>query len=179
MERSQAFEQTIEHFKMEIASIRTGRANPALVEQVRVKAYDSSMPLVQLASITTPDPKTIVIQPWDKSVMKDIERALVEADLGMSPVNDGTVLRLNIPMLTEERRGDYLKLLHQKLEQAKVAVRKIREDELRALRDAENDGKISENDLFAKQKELQREVDEHMKTIEDLGEKKEQEITTV
>lgn len=173
------FDAVMRHLEQELIGIRTGRANPGLVENVTVTAYGSPMPLVQLASITTPDPRTIVVQPWDKNVLKDIERGLQQTDLGLTPMNDGTVIRLSIPALTEERRKEYLKLLNTKLEQARVSIRKIREDLLRTMRDAKQEGTLSENDLFSQQKELQKVIDDYGKKIETHGTKKEQEILTV
>jgi len=173
------FDAVMRHLEQELIGIRTGRANPGLVENVTVTAYGSPMPLVQLASITTPDPRTIVVQPWDKNVLKDIERGLQQTDLGLTPMNDGTVIRLSIPALTEERRKEYLKLLNTKLEQARVSIRKIREDLLRTMRDAKQEGTLSENDLFSRQKELQKIIDDYGEKIETHGTKKEQEILTV
>lgn len=173
------FDAVMRHLEQELIGIRTGRANPGLVENVTVTAYGSPMPLVQLASITTPDPRTIVVQPWDKNVLKDIERGLQQTDLGLTPMNDGTVIRLSIPALTEERRKEYLKLLNTKLEQARVSIRKIREDLLRTMRDAKQEGTLSENDLFSRQKELQKVIDDYGEKIETHGTKKEQEILTV
>lgn len=174
-----SFQRTLEHLKTDLLSLRTGRAHPGLIEQIAVTAYNSTLPLVQLASIAAPNPKTLVVQPWDKAMLKDIERALVEADLGMMPVNDGTVLRLAIPTLTEERRHQYLKLLGQKLEQARVAIRKTREEELRTLREGKTAGTLSENEFFARQKNLQKDVDAWVEEISQLGRKKEQDIMTV
>lgn len=173
------FDAVVRHLEQELVSIRTGRANPGLVENVNITAYDNVMPLVQLASITTPDPKTIVIQPWDKNVLKDIERGLQQTELGLTPVNDGNVIRLAIPALTEERRKEYLKLLNAKVEQARVSVRKVREDHLRDLKNAKQEGTLSENDFFSQQKELQKIVDEYVEKIESHGTKKETEIMTV
>ncbi len=173
------FDAVVHHLEQELVGIRTGRANPGLVENVIVSAYGSPMPIVQLASITTPDPRTIVIQPWDKNVLKDIERGLQQTELGLTPMNDGTVIRLTIPALTEERRKEYLKLLNTKLEQSRVSVRKIREDLVRTMRDAKQEGTISENDLFSQQKELQKVVDSYVEKIESHGKKKEEEIMTV
>lgn len=174
-----AFDAVITHLEQELQSIRTGRANPALVEQVKIEVYGSTMPLVQLASITTSDAKTIVVQPWDKNVLKDIERGLSKADVGITPVNDGSSLRLTVPSLTEERRKEYIKLLHSKLELARISIRKNREDFLKILKVGKQDGSISENDFFLRQKELQKSVDEYIKIIEKHGTNKESEIMTV
>ncbi len=173
------FKNIVRHLEQELMGIRTGRANPGLVENVVIAAYGSPMPLIQLASITTPDSRTIVVQPWDKNVLKDIERGLQQTDLGLTPMNDGTVVRLTIPALTEERRKEYLKLLNTKLEQARVSVRMIREELVRTMRDAKQRGTLSENELFSQQKELQKTVDGFMEEIKDHGDKKEQELLTI
>ncbi|MBI4089891.1 MAG: ribosome recycling factor [Candidatus Kerfeldbacteria bacterium] len=173
------FEAAIDHLRQELVSVRTGRANPSLVENVSVEAYGATVPLPQLASTSSADARTIVIQPWDKNVLKDIERALQQAALGMAPVNDGTVIRLSVPPLTEERRREYLKILNSKLEAARVAVRKIREDQQHALRQAKQAGQLSEDQLFAQQKTLQKHVDSYMQQIQALGQQKEQELLTV
>jgi ribosome recycling factor len=173
------FDRAIDHLKQELKGIRTGRANPAFVEAVRVQAYNATLPLVQLASITAQDARTLVIQPWDASTLKEIERALLQAKLGMTPVNDGIALRLTIPVLTEERRKEYQKIMNQKLEAARVAVRKLREEHLRKLREQKQSAALSENSFFNEQKELQKIIDQYIESIEKLGKEKEQEIFTV
>lgn len=174
-----AFDAVLNHLEQELLGIRTGRANPALVEGIKVEAYGSTMPIVQLASITASDPRTIVVQPWDKNVLKDIERGISQSDIGITPVNDGTVLRLTVPALTEERRREYLKILNGKLEHARISIRKIREDRIRELKEAKQEGTLSENDFFAQQKELQKSVDEYIESIAEHGARKEKEILTV
>lgn len=173
------FAAVLAHLEDELLAIRTGRASPGLVEQVSVDAYGSAMPLVQLASISTPDARTIVVQPWDRNLMKEIEKALQQADLGAAPVNDGAVVRLSIPSPTEERRREYLKLLHAKLEAARVSIRQVREDALRARKDAKQRGTISEDAFFAQQKELQKEVDAFVEKVAERGKRKEQELMTI
>lgn len=173
------FQSVIKRLREELLTIRAGRANPAMVEHVSVTAYNSTLPLVQLASITLSDSRTIVIQPWDKSVLKDIENAIAKAKVGITPLNDGSVIRLVMPQLTEERRREYLKLLHQKLEHARVGIRQVREERLQDLRQAKSDGKISEDDFFARQKELQKDVDAFIEQVNTLGKNKEQELLTV
>lgn len=174
-----AFNAVIAHLEQELMGIRTGRANPALVEEIKVEAYGSLMPIVQLASIAVQDARTITIQPWDKTLLKEIEQGIQKSDLGMTPVNDGTILRLTIPALTEERRKEYIKILNGKLEQARVAVRMNREDLLRTMKTNKQDGTLSENDYFTQQKELQKEVDRFVEVIEGHGKKKEEEILTI
>ncbi len=180
MTTSQAqFESVIARLRQDLQNIRAGRANPAMVEHLNVAAYNAAVPLVQLASLTLTDSRTLVIQPWDKNVLKDIEQAVTQANIGITPINDGTVIRLVMPQLTEERRREYLKLLNQKLEHARIAVRKVREAQLQELREKKNDGKISEDAFFAQHKELQKDVDAWMEKIHDLGQRKEQELLTV
>lgn len=173
------FDAAIDHLEQELQTVRTGRANPTLIENLPVEAYGSTAPLRQLASLTTTDARTIVVQPWDKNVLKDIERTLQQANLGMSPVNDGSVIRLSVPALTEERRKEYLKTLSAKLEAARVSIRKIREEQQKSLRQAKQDGQLSEDDLFAQQKELQKNVDAYMERVASLGQQKEQALMTI
>lgn len=173
------FEKTIEFLKQEMTNIRTGRATPSLVENLMVDCYGTKTPLIQLASITVPDPKSIVIQPWDKNSLKDIEKAIQGAQLGLNPVNEGNVVRLPIPPLTEERRKELAKLVHQKIESGKVRIRQTREEIWKNLKNAEKEGEISEDDLFGQQKDLQKIVDDYNKKIQEISEVKEKEIMTI
>lgn len=173
------FTSILSHLESELATIRTGRANPGQLEAVKVKAYSSLLPLAQVASLSAQDARTLVVQPWDKSLLKDIERALAEADLGMTPVNDGSVLRMTVPMLTEERRREYVRQLGTKLEEARVGIRRIREDAVKALKQDKQAGRLSEDAFFAQQRDLQKEVDDVVAEIDRRGQAKEQEIMTV
>lgn len=172
-------EKSIEHFKIEASKIRTGRANPSLVEDLLVDYYGAKTPLKQIASINTPEPRTIAIQPWDRGALGAIESAIRNSDLNMNPTNDGVLVRINIPMLTEERRREMVKVLNQKGEEARIAIRSIREDVLKEIKDAEKAGEISEDDEFAGKDRLQGIVDEYNKKIEEIRAKKEVEIMTV
>jgi ribosome recycling factor len=172
-------EKSIEHFKSEAGKIRTGRANPSLVEDLMVEYYGVKTPLRQIASINTPEPRTITIQPWDRAALAAIEGAIRSSDLNMNPMNDGILVRINIPMLTEERRREMVKMLNQKGEEARIAVRSIREDVLKEIKEAQKAGEISEDDEFAGKEKLQGIVDEYNKKIEELRAKKEVEIMTV
>jgi ribosome recycling factor len=172
-------EKSVEHFIVEIGKIRTGRANPALVENVMVDYYGSKTPLKQIASITAPESRLLVIQPWDKGALVYIESALRESDMGFNPNNDGQLIRINIPALTEERRKEFVKLLSQKAEDAKISVRSVREEAWREIQDIEKEGKISEDDKFTGKDQLQKVVDEYNKKIEEIREKKEKEIMTI
>lgn len=172
-------QRAIEHLKSELAQIRTGRATPTLVENLSVKCYGSQSPLVQLATITAPDPISLLIQPWDKSILKDIEKTFQSSELGLQPVNEGERIRLTIPPLTEERRKELTKIVHDKVEESRIAVRKIRESVLKELRTEEKEKVISEDEFFSSQKELQKITDQIMEDIQEINDKKEKEILTV
>jgi len=169
----------IEHLNQEMGKIRTGRANSALVENLMVDYYGSKTPLKQVASINIPEARLIVIQPWDKDSLVNIEAALRESDLGFNPNNDGQVIRINIPQLTEERRKELVKALNQRSEDAKIAIRNIREEAWKEIQEAEREGKISEDDKFSGKDYLQKIVDEYNKKIEEIRNKKEEEILTI
>jgi len=177
--RKDDLEKAIEHFKNELDKIRTGRANPALVEGLMVDYYGVKTPLKQIASINTPEPRQIVIQPWDRGALVAIETAIRESDLNLNPNNDGALIRVNIPMLTEDRRKDMVKILNQKAEDGRIAIRSIREDNWRDIQDMERKGEISEDDKFKGKEKLQEIVDEYNKKIEEIRAKKENEIMTV
>jgi len=173
------FDKAIDHLKNEIASLRTGRATPALVEDVNVEAYGTKQKIVSLASITVADAKTINIQPWDKSVLADIEAALRNSSLGINPVNDGEMIRVILPDLTTERRAELIKVLHTKLEQARITVRKVREDVRTEIDRALKDKEISEDEKFKYQDDLEKIVKEYNDSIKSIGEEKEKEINKV
>lgn len=173
------FTKSLEHIKTELSQLRTGRANPALVERIIVEAYGSKSPLIELASINIPEARQIVIQPWDPSIVKDIDRAITASNLGVSPTVDGKILRINLPTLTEERRKELIKIMQGILEQGKVQVRNMREDINKTLKNQEKAGDISEDELFAAQKDLQKIVDDINVEIKKIGEAKEKEIMTI
>lgn len=172
-------ENSIEHFKEELNQLRTGRASAALVENMPVDYYGSKSPLKQIAGITVPEPRTITISPWNKDNLVNIEKAIRESQLNLNPNNDGTVIRINIPQLTEERRKDLVKILNQKAEEARITIRKHRENIWEEIQELEKTGDISEDDKFAGKDKLQEAVNEYNKKIEEIREKKEQEILTV
>lgn len=172
-------EKSLEHFKEELNQVRTGRASAALVEGLTVDYYGQKSPLKQVASITIPEPRTIVISPWDKDNLVNIEKALRESQLNLNPNNDGQVIRLNIPPLNEERRKELVKVLNQKAEDGKISIRKHREDMWEAIQKLEKEGKIGEDDKFTGKDKLQEVVDEYNKKIEEIRAKKEEEIMTV
>jgi ribosome recycling factor len=171
--------RSVETFRQELLHIRTGKASVALVEPIRVDYYGSEVPLSQVASVTTPDPKTIAIQPWDKSVLGAIEKAVQKSALGLTPVNNGTFIRLPLPPLTEERRRDLVKVVRRYVEEAKVALRNIRRDTNESLKRAEKDGEISEDDSRTAQDKIQEVTNQHIKELDRLLELKEKEIMEV
>lgn len=169
------FEKSISHFKENLGKVRTGRASTTLVDNLTVEYYGAKSPLKQIASISIPEPRTIVISPWDKSSLASIEKAIKESDLGLNPSNDGQIIRINIPALTEERRKEFVKVLNGEAESARVAVRKCREDawdEIQTLT-------IGEDDKFQGKEKLQKVVDEYNAMIEEIRKKKEVEIMQV
>ena len=163
----------------DLAAIRTGRANPALVERLQVNYYDSPTPLLQLASISVPEPRSLMIKPFDGTVIKDIEKAILASDLGLTPNSDGKVIHLNLPPLTEDRRRDLVKLVHTRLEDSRVAIRNIRRDSHNDMRDFEKEKLISEDDLKTGEESLQKLTDQFIEDVADLGRKKESEIMEV
>ncbi len=163
----------------DLAAIRTGRANPALVERLSISYYDTPTPLMQLATISVPEPRSLMIKPFDGSTLKEIEKAIQASDLGLTPNSDGKVIHLNLPPLTEERRRDLVKLVHVRLEETRVAVRNIRRDSHNDMRDFEKEKLISEDDLKSGEEDLQKLTDKFIEEVADLGRKKEAEIMEV
>lgn len=169
----------INQCKEEIKAMRASHANPALVEDIVVIAYDARTPLQQLASITCPDTKSIVIQPWDKSILKAIEKSIVDADLGINPVNEGELLRLNMPQLTEERRKDLVKKLKEKIEEYRIRVRQERDKTKDAIQEAQKANEITEDDKYKMIADLDNATTELNKELKEIAEKKEEEIMKV
>ncbi len=171
----QEMTKTLKHFEHELLSIRTGRAHPSMVEDIKVLCYDGTteMTLKGLASISTPEPRSIIIQPWDQSTIFDIERALKNSDLGVTPQQDGPVIRIVLPDMSSSRREELIKLLHKKLEDARVSIRNIRKNFNNLIRDTEKAKSISED--FAKRLNdlLQKMTDKFIKQVEELSSKKE------
>jgi ribosome recycling factor len=169
----------IQALEEDLSSIRTGRASPALVERLHVDYYGNPTPLVQLASINVPEPRSLLIRPFDPSTLRAIERAILVSDLGLTPNNDGKMIRLNLPPLTEERRRDLVKVVHARLEEARVAVRNIRRDSIKELREYEGEKLISEDDRERGEEELQKITDRYVQEVNTVGERKEKEIMEV
>lgn len=174
-----AFQKTVDHFVEEAGTLRTGRANPGIVEGLLVEYYNAQTPLKQISSISVPEPRQIVISPWDKGSLTQIEAAIRESDLGLNPVNDGSVVRITLPALTEERRRDLVKTLNSRAEEARISIRNIREDIWKEIQEAEKEGLIGEDDKFRGKDDLQKVVDEYNTKLEAVREKKEGEIMTV
>ena len=168
--------QGVEWFRGEISSLRTGRASPALVEDLSVEHYGTKTPLKHIASITAPDARTLVIQPWDKTALEAIASAIENSSLNVSPIADGDHIRLALPQLTEERRKDLLKILHIKAEEARVRSRRSRDDAWKNIQQMEKDGTVSEDGKYRAKEELQRHMDEFNGTLDKTKEKKEKEI---
>jgi len=173
------FDKAIEHFLHELSGIRTGRANPALLNTVMVESYGSKMPLEHVASVSVSDAKTLVISPWDKSQMQAIEKGIQVANLGFNPSSDGTVIRITLPSLNEQRRKEMVKMVGQTAEKARIGVRNVRESVMKEMKKAEADGKISKDDLTGGQKKLQEVIDKLNGEIKEHAESKEKEIMTV
>lgn len=172
-------EKAIERFRGEIGKLRTGRANPLMVENLQVDYYGAKSPLKQVASITIPEPRLIVIQPWNPDNLVDIEKAVTEANLGLNPTNDGQVIRIAVPPLNEERRKDLVKILGKYAEEARVAVRQAREDAWDEIQEAVKSGKLAEDDKFRGKEKLQKSIDEYNDKIENIREKKEKEVMEI
>ncbi|MFA9558053.1 ribosome recycling factor [Evansella sp. AB-rgal1] len=171
--------KSVDSFRKELATIRAGRANPSLLDKVQVEYYGMPTPLNQLATIAVPEARMLTIQPFDKSSISDIERAIQKADLGLSPSNDGNIIRISIPALTEERRKDLVKLVGRFTEDAKVAVRNIRRDTNDELKKLEKDGELTEDDLRRSQDDVQKLTDGVIKNVDEIAKQKEQEIMEV
>ncbi len=180
-EISSKFQKVIEILTSDIAGIRTGRATPALVENIIVPAYGGTqrLKIVELASITAPDPSQIIINPWDKSIIGDIKKGILEANIGMNPSVDGEILRIIIPPLTTEDREKYVKILSGKLENGKVMIRQVRADEMHDIKKKFEAKEITEDENFAQEKKLQELTDHFVTRIEEIGEKKKSELLQI
>lgn len=172
-------EKIAEHFKSEIASLRTGRATPSLVDNIKVNYYGQQMTVNQVASISVPQPNMIIIQPWDKNAMEPLQKAIMDSQLGIAPVVDKDIIRLILPALSQERREALVKVLDQKMEEARIGVRKEREDALKHLQMMKEAGELREDDFFRAKDEVQKVVDEfNNEKIKTLRDQKEKEILT-
>jgi len=172
-------EQAVAHLKDDLAGIRTGRAAPAVINRVTVEYYGTPVPLNQLAGVSVPEPRLLQIQPFDKSAISAIERAIMQSDLGITPSNDGNVIRLAFPPLTEERRKELVKQVHHRAEEARVAVRNVRRHAKEEMEKLERDGAISQDDLIRAEKELQKLTDRFVTEVDEIQGHKEQELMEV
>ncbi|MGH2496101.1 MAG: ribosome recycling factor [Ktedonobacteraceae bacterium] len=172
-------QKAVEALRQDISSIRTGRASSALIERITVDYYGTPTPINQVASISIPEARLLVIQPWDRKMLIDIEKAIQKSDLGINPNNDGQVIRLAIPPLNEERRRDMVKTLHKKLDEHKVAIRNVRRDAQDKLRDREKKKEVSEDELKRSSERLQKLTDRYIDEMDKVGKSKELEILEV
>lgn len=172
-------EKALESLERDFSKLRTGRASSALVEGLMVDYYGTATPLNQLASVSIPDSRTITIQPWDKNAFSDVEKSIQKSDLGLNPVNDGRVIRISIPPLTEERRKDLVKVAKKYTEEAKIAIRNVRRDANDTLKKMKNDKELSEDEMHAGQDEVQKITDEHIARADEILAEKEKEIMEI
>jgi ribosome recycling factor len=172
-------QKSIEATRHDLQAIRTGRANPSLLERVEVDAYGSKMPLPQVASVTAPEPRLLIVAPWDKSQLPAIERAIMKSDLGLNPSSDGIVVRLVIPQLTEETRKNLIKNVHKRIEEGKVAIRNIRRDAVEHLRTYKKNGQIGEDEEKRTEGDVQKLTDRHIHELDSLQRTKEAELLEV
>ena len=178
-ELRERMQKSVEALQDDLMSIRTGRASPALVEKLPVEYYGTATPLNQMASIAAPEPRLLVIRPWDPSSLGDIERAILKSDLGLTPMNDGMLIRLSIPRLTEERRRELVKVVSRRVEEARIAIRNLRRDSLQDLKDFEKEKMIPEDDFFRGKDKVQELTDEFIEKIDDMGKRKEEEVMEI
>jgi ribosome recycling factor len=172
----QRMDQAIEHTRMELTKVRTGRANPELVETLVIDYYGTKTPLNQLSNINVPEPRLITVQPFDKTVMADIERAIMKSNLGLTPNNNGEVILIPIPPLSEERRKDLAKVVHQLVEEGRVSVRNVRKDANHHIKMVKDDGHISEDEIKKSEQEIQDLTDKHITRLNEMMDHKEKEL---
>lgn len=170
---------SVQALEDDLAGIRTGRATPALVDRLTVEYYGTPTPLRQLATFSVPEPRQIMIKPFDPSSIKDIERAIMASDLGLTPGNDGKAIRLNLPPLTEDRRKELVRVVQNRVEEGRISLRNIRRDTIKDLREFENEKMISEDDLKRGEEDMQKLIDEYVEKMNEVGKAKEEEILEV
>lgn len=172
-------EKALEAMRREFSGVRTGKASPALLDTVRVEAYGSKMSLNQVASVSAPEPRLLVVQPWDKGLVPVVEKAIRNAELGLNPANDGGLIRVPIPQLNEERRKEMVRMLHKLAEEGRIAVRHARQEANKALKQKQSDGEVSEDDARRQMDEVQKLTDEYIAKIDHLLKAKEEEVMEV
>ncbi|UCG06183.1 MAG: ribosome recycling factor [Desulfobacterales bacterium] len=175
-EATEEMRKSVDNLNKELKRIRTGRASLSILDAIRVNYYGTMTPLNQMATLVVPESRLITIQPWDASVIKDIEKALLKSDLGLTPSSDGKIIRISIPPLTEERRKELVKVVHKICEDHKLTVRNVRRDANDLLKSLKKDGEISEDEAFKAQDRIQKITDEHITLIDDCYKEKEKEI---
>lgn len=175
----QHMEKSIDVLRRELSNIRTGRANPGIIEHLPVDYYGAPTPLLQLASISAPDSRQLIVQPYDRTAIGNIERAIRQSDLGFNPTNEGTLIRISIPALTEERRRDLVKLVHKRTEESKVAIRNVRRDSMDSLRKMRKNKEISEDEEDVAEEDLQKLTDRFIREADGIGSAKEREMMEV
>jgi ribosome recycling factor len=179
LETMDKMETAVEHTRSQFATVRTGRASPALVERITVEYYGAPVPLLQLATISVPEARQLLIKPHDRSSLEAIEKAIRESDLGVNPGNDGVAIRLSLPQLTEDRRKEYVKVARNMAEDGKISLRNLRRDARKSMEAEEKDGDVSEDELDRAQKELDKVTSEHVDQIDAALDNKEQELLEV
>ena len=172
-------DKTIEYLKNELAGIQVGRASPSLIEDLEIECYDQKLPLKQVAAIQAPEPRSIIIRPWDSGILKDIEKAISQSNLGLSPVIDEDIIRLKTPLLSEERRKELVKVVQEKVEECRISIRRQREEAWREIQMMEQHKDISEDDKFRAKDELQKVIDEYNGNVDKMKRRKEEEIMKV
>lgn len=171
--------KAVDALRDNLMTIRTGRASPALVERLSVEYYGTLTPLNQLATISVPEPRLLAIRPWDPTALADIERAILKSELGLTPSNDGKIIRLNIPRLTEERRQELVKVVGKQVEEGKIAIRNIRRDAIEDLRELESEKMISEDEFYRTKDDVQEITDKFVAKMDEIGRDKEREIREI
>jgi ribosome recycling factor len=172
-------EKALEAMRRDFGSVRTGKASSALLDQVRVEAYGSKMPLNQVATVSSPEARMLVIQPWDKGMLNPIEKAIRDAGLGLNPANDGNLVRVPIPALNEERRKELVKMLHKLAEEGRVAVRHARQESNKTIKQKQSDGDMSEDDARREMEKIQKLTDEYIAKVDQMLKSKEEEVMEV
>jgi ribosome recycling factor len=175
-ELDQKMRSTVEAFRKDLIRLRTGRASTALLDGIRVSCYETQMPLDQVASLSAPESRLITIKPWDQSIIGEVEKSILKSDLGLTPVNDGKIIRISIPPLTEERRKDLVKIAKKMAEEAKISIRNHRREANEMFKDLKNEKEISEDDMYKSQDDVQKVTDEFIKKIDKITAEKEKEI---
>jgi ribosome recycling factor len=178
-EAKKRMEETLDAVRREFNTVRTGKATPALLDTVRVDAYGSKMPLNQVATVSTPEPSLLVVQPFDKSIMQEVERAIMTADLGLNPANDGAVIRVPVPSLNEERRKEFVKLLHKMAEEGRISLRHARRETREEIHELVKNHEIGEDEGHRREEELEKITHEYTDRIDELLKKKEEEVMAI